>query len=693
MEVDDTAAPTIPKIEEPDEPEPEIAVNLPPLPALDEAIPDAPAIDAPAPARPRSRSTKGSSKAPVSSGSSKSAAGSTKEKKAPKQQQPKVEDLGFEFEEENKRSLRGRSAKKPPVDQDLEELLAEEVEDDEGGDEGVTRCVCGEDNEELSNSLMIQCDTCKCWQHGPCVGLWKDADCPDRYFCELCRPGWHGPGGLLRKAHRKVPSTTAPHHARSPSASGTSASKSKPRESADAALVAAFLAAESSLPPNATTPELEAHVQQHAMPKSPSASNQQQPEKAPKKRSTMNSRDAAYDDAIAMSILGPGSAAMRARLERAKEGSVTSGNEGGERDDEEGEEEAHHEEPHGVAVEEHAQEGLPTEASAAHASKKRRTSDDGAAVTTAEDGVEPVGEVVPQRDETEVESLKETPVASTVPSRPQTPVEIVVDEVETPALPAIPDTSKEPTPPPAINAPPRAKHPNQYTYRPKNGPAVARAPRASPVKRGHGVDGVRNQRTRDWTPQESHGWGLPDHLKHLAHLLPSPAPLPIAVPVSSKSSESSSSSTNSVAGPSHGAVSSPTLETHLEAPTRVRFPNKRMTMPEMKKRARNVMDYLARIQIEMSDRERRQEYLSAAVAANNANKNATSSSSSSGVNSGTPTPGSTSGNATPSAGIDALAEGLKQAASVTSSVESMAMMDSLTKDIILFQQKYFGSLD
>lgn len=34
----------------------------------------------------------------------------------------------------------------------------------------------------------------------------------------------------------------------------------------------------------------------------------------------MNSRDAAYDDAIALSILGPGSAAMRAKLEKSKGG-------------------------------------------------------------------------------------------------------------------------------------------------------------------------------------------------------------------------------------------------------------------------------------------------------------------------------------------------------------------------------------
>ena len=26
----------------------------------------------------------------------------------------------------------------------------------------------------------------------------RPQDCPDRYFCELCRPGWHGPGGSVK---------------------------------------------------------------------------------------------------------------------------------------------------------------------------------------------------------------------------------------------------------------------------------------------------------------------------------------------------------------------------------------------------------------------------------------------------------------------------------------------------------------
>ena len=74
---------------------------------------------------------------------------------------------------------------------------SESEESDEDGGEGLTRCVCAEDSEsdsflrrsarlmvlrfpadELGQALMIQCDTCKCWQHGPCVGLWGEKVSP-----------------------------------------------------------------------------------------------------------------------------------------------------------------------------------------------------------------------------------------------------------------------------------------------------------------------------------------------------------------------------------------------------------------------------------------------------------------------------------------------------------------------------------
>lgn len=235
---------------------------------------------------------------------------------------------------------------------------------------------------------MIECDTCKCWQHGPCVGLWNEkvslalslshwcrlsdsdlpsttnrtaptatsASCVDRpgtalagelSACLSLRPSLATlvraltlslkTRSLLRKAYRKNAAPPAPTHRRSPSLSSTSqhpsaGGRNKPRESADAALVSAFLASEivdrPSGPADRESPE--------PTPAATTGKAGKKDEPVAKKRSTMNSRDAAYDDAIALSILGPGSAAMRARLARTKgEGSAgsASGEEGEEGED------------------------------------------------------------------------------------------------------------------------------------------------------------------------------------------------------------------------------------------------------------------------------------------------------------------------------------------------------------------------
>jgi hypothetical protein len=29
------------------------------------------------------------------------------------------------------------------------------------------------------DAMMIQCDKCNVWQHGPCVGIWADEEAPD----------------------------------------------------------------------------------------------------------------------------------------------------------------------------------------------------------------------------------------------------------------------------------------------------------------------------------------------------------------------------------------------------------------------------------------------------------------------------------------------------------------------------------
>ena len=40
-------------------------------------------------------------------------------------------------------------------------------------------------------SMFIQCDSCKVWQHGGCVGIMDEDMSPDEYFCEQCRKDLH----------------------------------------------------------------------------------------------------------------------------------------------------------------------------------------------------------------------------------------------------------------------------------------------------------------------------------------------------------------------------------------------------------------------------------------------------------------------------------------------------------------------
>ena len=92
----------------------------------------------------------------------------------------------------------------------MEEELGEESEEE------ITRCICNSQEypglpvtskdapttqprtdpnssvlSEDSTGWFIQCDSCKVWQHGGCVGMADEATSPDEYFCEQCRKDLH----------------------------------------------------------------------------------------------------------------------------------------------------------------------------------------------------------------------------------------------------------------------------------------------------------------------------------------------------------------------------------------------------------------------------------------------------------------------------------------------------------------------
>ena len=102
------------------------------------------------------------------------------------------------------------------------EVADDDDEPDDDEEEEVTRCICGQMDypgmpnpiqdlpqsgsratsdakegtilhplPEDAGGLFIQCDICKVWQHGGCVGIMDEAMSPDEYFCEQCRKDLH----------------------------------------------------------------------------------------------------------------------------------------------------------------------------------------------------------------------------------------------------------------------------------------------------------------------------------------------------------------------------------------------------------------------------------------------------------------------------------------------------------------------
>ncbi|KAF8829194.1 hypothetical protein HHX47_DHR3001093 [Lentinula edodes] len=121
----------------------------------------------------------------VSTSSNSSTQGSTKSKRKPKEKLPPPEETS--------------DTTKPP-------LLPPEMAASEGQEEeeegGITRCVCGNTGEDDPDAgeFMVQCETCKVWQHGLCMGFESEDQLHDGdYYCEQCRPDMHV--DLLKSPH------------------------------------------------------------------------------------------------------------------------------------------------------------------------------------------------------------------------------------------------------------------------------------------------------------------------------------------------------------------------------------------------------------------------------------------------------------------------------------------------------------
>ncbi|KDQ21769.1 hypothetical protein BOTBODRAFT_26195 [Botryobasidium botryosum FD-172 SS1] len=368
-----------------------------------------------------------------------------------------------------------------------EELVPAELETpaEADGEEEETRCVCGRNDEDIG--MMIQCDTCKVWQHGSCVGIMDEVDCPETYFCERCRPDLHAT--LLKSLHKSSRQSTRD---RSPSLSAQ--------------------------PMNSTGTS-------HRASRSHSPN---QKHKSPKRRNTMNSRDAAYYD-------------TKAALSASKS-------------------EADHEE-------------LPAEPEVVNPRRKRKRVTD-VGLDSNENAKRKRSLDTPEPKNTESLNGGET-------SRPLTngkaSANIDAQKLEpAPAARSRQRARKEP----AVDGEGKAKHPNQYTYRNKPATSARRNNNGAhdqPTRR-NGGSSRPNAASPSPVPLS---WNLPDHISHLAPLLPTPSPRGVEVRLG------------------------PSLERALERGVRVRWPGKRMTIGEMRRRVRGMMEFVAKAQVETAEREKR----------------------------------------------------------------------------------------
>ncbi|KAL2812361.1 hypothetical protein BJX63DRAFT_432624 [Aspergillus granulosus] len=196
----------------------------------------------------------------------------------------------------------------------------DEIDEEEEDEEEITRCLCGQqdypglppsrremlgrngvrgmikdesslnisaDSSDLLSdeigSMFIQCDSCKVWQHGGCVGIMDEAMSPDEYFCEECRKDLH-----------KIRSET----------NGQYSSQYLPV----VPIPSSAITSRESSRDNAKRSKEQKSGQSDTFPN-------------PKRRSTMNSRDAAYDE----------EELIRRAIEESKEDNKADGEEGSRR--------------------------------------------------------------------------------------------------------------------------------------------------------------------------------------------------------------------------------------------------------------------------------------------------------------------------------------------------------------------------
>lgn len=188
---------------------------------------------------------------------------------------------------------------------------------------------------------------------------------------------------------------------------------------------------------------------------------------------------------------------------------------------------------------------------------------------------------------------------------------------------------------------PKIKHPNQYTYRPKVVPVPSPARRVTtpvpqvpaPALHEHGTRraGALANGAREApfiAVSVTHiGWNLPDYLSAFSDVFPTPNPTPLQVrsprqlpPIPKNHffnhtygpfAEIDENGTLELpADPPEREATGKRGETHTEPPARVKYPQRRVTTAEMRKRVKHMQEFCNRVRVEEGRRSQRKAQIS-----------------------------------------------------------------------------------
>ncbi|KAF9450436.1 hypothetical protein P691DRAFT_789233 [Macrolepiota fuliginosa MF-IS2] len=466
--------------------------------------------------------------------------------------------------EKDKQRLSIDTTADPPQDP-ADDKPMEPVEEEE---QGITRCVCGSngtstppllpliaplipclgEDEADAGEFMVQCETCKVWQHGLCMGYESEDQVHDAdYYCEQCRPELHG--DLLKKLAKK---------ARQPSAASHGAAASRVSRS---------------------------HSPTHLL-KQPS-----------KRRNTMNSRDAAFDESL--KEIMEATAAEAAAQETATQ---------------------HPHQPQPNTVQPEADED-PDPASNSR-KKRKRTEDDASSkkrtrsASSASDHKPPSLPRPPTPPPTKAQSTVSNAKTNARTKRTgrknaptaDTPAPLDGDETTQSATTTTTATTKRHGANSRAKGAGAAKRPpiSHSNSHGNNTMSHEQGSRRGPSHNANGQGSSALESTRAYKNSHAYAvsqqplftsWGLPDYLAHLEEMLPTDTPQPLEI--------------QSSGGPSSGGRES--LERTVERGVKVKWPSKRTSVGDMNKRVRALVEWVGREQANALDRERRRGALEQAL--------------------------------------------------------------------------------